>query len=789
MTLTQLPLEDTIASVASAGRDHGLTKPDAERLMQAFARCDYDILRVKAIQSLRTIGASGSHEVLIAALHDDDEDVRVDAADALGRLGNREAVAPLIENLVHDPCADVKLSAIGALHALDGRESAPILRQLVTGRGKDVVWDEDEVFVDEWDGWLDIQIAAIEALGAFGDAEAIEPIIAAMNDPEAQNIDSYAMEAFRSIGEPALPTLAICARSDKRMRRLQAIKTASGIAGEGALKILKAALEDKDNDIRLEAFEAMLKRAPSVELFEAALEDNNELVRIAAYQRLQLDSAGYLDRALADPSPKVKLALIKRLSEVEFQNSKDPVFRALVLLSESKHDEVASAALAVLAVNAESEVKRELADLFDKTDGNPDARERRQWAVVDALAATPKAHCLDWLERATGSHSRSVRLKALTAIGRIVSQGDLAADIRTRGMALLESFSIRVETDTEDSSPAEHEPIGGELAEGSQGDESEEVAAFSQQNAEDIAGMKAAGLDLGDERDQTEGPTSSLGAILGHEAIARDLIAEAESEVEQAELSMNEQALLNQARRNLSRRKIDLDGDAEQIDREIAITAIQLLGDHSLALDHLLTQASSNDPDICAAALESLSRILPQANGLTEDRQSELEHLLVASLSSAHTPVRQQAMRVVSVASVSSDQLAEQIGNALTDEQARIRLEAIKPHLALGGSTEILVPMLDDDSSMVRQAAMRHLADVAPDLAVERIVDFLIENPEQSLAKLLGQNAGQKTREQLASVMTSHLNTTEQKAKWGILLTALADCFPVESHQMNGAAA
>ena len=78
---------------------------------------------------------------------------------------------------------------------------------------------------------------------------------------------------------------------------------------------------------------------------------------------------------------------------------------------------------------------------------------------------------------------------------------------------------------------------------------------------------------------------------------------------------------------------------------------------------------------------------------------------------------------------------------------------------------------------MVRQSAMGNLARFAPDLAVDHIVDFLINNPELSLKSMLGSSIDDDERSRLAAMFVRRLNQSDRKAQWGIILTALSDCY------------
>ncbi len=802
MTQISPSLNESLAGLTSAP----IGKAETCRVLEVFAQSDFDILRVKAVQGLRDLKATDSVPLLIQALHDDDEDVRVDAAESLGLLGDTSAIPALIENLTYDPCAEVKQNAVQALGLLNAKEAAPLLRQLVIGRGEEIQWDEDEYHRDEWDGWLDIQIMAIDALAKLKDVEAIEPIMLAVNDPENQDLSVQAMNALAQIGDASLPSLGVCAQSSSRRRRFHAVRALASMSSDKALELLDKALDDPDHDIRILAFETLLRRKPSVELFERALEDNSDQVRMAALAKLDLDQMGYLQRALSDPSPKVQLALVRRLSDAQsgtpITSKEQPFFKALYILFENSGAEVSSSALGALAALAPELIKQELKDLFERTDMPKDEQEQRQWAVVDGLSKRDDVFCLEWLQQACGSASRSVRLKALASIGMIAGKEELDDKIKAQALAVLIAFGrSKSFADEEIEQIDEDGEADSEVADlTADQDESEEEEAQP-----DLEAMKDAGLDLGHEKDQSEGPTSSLGAILGHEAIAKDLIEEAEEQEDIGELSLNEQALLNRARRNLRRRKIDLDGDAEQIEQELCLTAIHLMGEHDWTIGQLMDIAQSEQADKALAALEALTRLADRsvdaplsAREITAEDQAEadenadgddrsaIEKVVFSALTSSQMTVQKQGLRLLAklpqAKLVRGDAFRDLVEKCLQDSESTLRIDAMPAYLVLGGDAGKLVPYLQDASTLVRQATMRLLAQKAPNLAIDHIVDFLLGNPEQTLNSLLGEEVmtkhlSQQERQRLASSFARKLTNDKAKAEWTIILPAMTQLY------------
>ncbi len=77
-----------------------------------------DVHRVAAARALGRIADRVAVSTLVSALLDEDEDVRTDAAAALGEVGDPAAGPKLLENLLGDPCTDVKQAALDSLISL-----------------------------------------------------------------------------------------------------------------------------------------------------------------------------------------------------------------------------------------------------------------------------------------------------------------------------------------------------------------------------------------------------------------------------------------------------------------------------------------------------------------------------------------------------------------------------------------------------------------------------------------------------------------------------------------------
>lgn len=717
-------------------------RDEATSLVSEYAKSDYDVIRLRAIQALTAIGAKNS-PALVEALLDDDEDVRQDAAQALGALGVQEAASQLLENLIHDPCGEVKLACVNALAELQFDDAAPYLRTFVAGRGDEVTWDEDELHQDEWDDWLDTQIAAIKALGQLGDAAAIEPIVMALMDEDGQELGDVACEALGRIGQPAVPTLGVFAQSSNRRLRHRALKALAAVGGTEAEGILRKVLKDKDGAVRLIAYEALMPNNTS--LVEQALTDAVEDIRIAALNMSGFSEAELLDRMMRDPGAKVQLALIDRLDRgAPIADREDLRWQVLDFLATGQQPEVSAQALGLLAALAPELVADRLNALFS-VDASDLKAERMQWAIVDALATSPSREAAEWLQRACRSPFRSVRLKALASLATIVADDARPHVNQQQGREMLLSFALApmplaVEQDPEEEAPRT-----------------------------DIAALEGAGLDVSEGGDN--GPTSSLGAILGHDAIAAEMQQEAEEDVVQP-LTPREQALLAKATRHPKRRRVALDDDSEALARETRMSAIRLLGEVRGMQVMLAQIAQDADTEIAQQALSALGVSVARHGAELDDRQ--VVELITQGLSHTDSNLSLQALKLLQLADLPpQDALRGKLRAMLKTGDTPFRIDAMHILTKWNGTADVAGGLLDDPSAPVRQAAMRLISEIAPERACAEIVPFLLANPEQRILTYVNDNSPAVVS--IGRKLLAELRDQNRRGQWPVMITALAD--------------
>jgi HEAT repeat protein len=234
---------------------------------------------------------------LIQALGDRDRDVRKAACRALGAIGDRQAVPPLIQAL-----RDwyVREAACEALGAIGDRQAVPHLIQAL-GDGNSVA------FMD-WD--RDVRKAACWALGEIGDRQAVPPLIQALRDWN-RDVRAAACWALVKIGAPAVPHL-IQALGDGNEDVRAAACWALVKIGAPAVPHLIQALGDGNEDVRAAACWALVKiGAPAVPHLIQALGDGDWYVRAAACEALVeigAPAVPHLIQALGDGNEDVRVA-------------------------------------------------------------------------------------------------------------------------------------------------------------------------------------------------------------------------------------------------------------------------------------------------------------------------------------------------------------------------------------------------------------------------------------------------------------------------------------------------
>lgn len=296
---------------------------DTARILLTHLGEGNDVIRTGAVRALaaQVPGEDSVREALLGALLDEDPDVRTDAMEALASFARPDDAEKIRESLMGDPVREVKLAAIDLLVQLRDQDSIALLRALTRGRAEDQVAWEDEAGL--WDEWLDIQAAAIRALGQLGATDAVEDMLAARDDEFGQNLDLPVFDALANLGEAGMVWLLATAQTEPGLARKRALEAMTKIdpqalephldflLGDGSAEVRRLALpmlsptDDrlaylalKDTDAALRAT-ALTAAAPArPDLAVAALSDDAPEVQAVALDHLTLPLDGKIAEAL-----------------------------------------------------------------------------------------------------------------------------------------------------------------------------------------------------------------------------------------------------------------------------------------------------------------------------------------------------------------------------------------------------------------------------------------------------------------------------------------------------------
>lgn len=289
-----------------------------------FLNCENEVVRSAAVRALGV--QSGSPDIrgaLLGLLRDEDPDVRSDAIEALMPLAQPEDADAILASLTGDPVREVKLAAISILARLNDRGSVDLLRAFVLDKCEDrVAWEDD---LGDWDDWLDVQIAAIDALGAMEAEDAIEDMLAAQDDEMGQTLDVPVFRALSKMGREGVVWL------------LATIQTAPGLSRKRAAEAVALTNPDVLTDFR-----------------DELVSSDDPSLRILVLPLLSENDADAATLTQDDPSDVVRIAGLRNFAECR------PEWVLNALLDESEN--VRAEALGLLALPVDEEIHEVVVD-------------------------------------------------------------------------------------------------------------------------------------------------------------------------------------------------------------------------------------------------------------------------------------------------------------------------------------------------------------------------------------------------------------------------------------------
>jgi HEAT repeat protein len=296
-------------------------------------------LRIKTIllEVLGRIGKEASVPILLQALEDSHEEVRVAAAKALGQIRSSVAVDPLIRRL-RDSFGHIRRAAASSLGAMgDPRALIPLVEILK-------------------DPYPDVRMAASEAIVKIQGLPSEEKIrwIQPLLNEDRDEVRVLALQTlFHIAGEKLFPLYLQCLRDSSWKVREGAVRALGSFTNLEVNKFLLPLLEDENSQVRVMVVKA-IARFPgnqTVEVLLSQLKDPDPRVRYEICKQLKnFNHPRVIPRlieCLQDRSGMVQLAAIETLCHFKAAEALEPL-RQLVKMQDPDLVKEATQAIKIL---------------------------------------------------------------------------------------------------------------------------------------------------------------------------------------------------------------------------------------------------------------------------------------------------------------------------------------------------------------------------------------------------------------------------------------------------------
>ena len=678
-----------------------------------------DIHRCIAAKALGRMHADEAVQTLIAALLDEDEDVRADAADALARIGDPASEKQLLENLIGDPSRDVKLSAIEALANLGSQEVVPWLQRMVTGRDDEIVWDDADYFAGGWDDWTDIQIKAIEALAALGNHDSVSAIVDAIRDEEGQDLDQVGFTALARLGGDGLKELAGFMKdpSERRRRRAAGVLIAdSGPVGDAAFM---QALEDKSPAVRLAAGEALAKRNPDDERMLFVLLDQSAMVRAAAVPLSARYHPDRILRLIQDPDTKVRIAamalLISDPDLIADNEDKETIVDEIKTCLKIEGTSLAAIATEALAAVAPDTAEQLLLPII----ADDTCQSEVRLGAARALARLGGDEAAKALARVLSDENRQLRMEALSGLSAMTATlegwpnayGDLL--VAAMQGILVSNPEPEPEEEQEqthdEASDDDNANAGDEAGEEAESEVAPEVSLEPESKPDSDTEIEAAKPqdepESEPEPEPAPAPTSTLDAILADNG-ENQAIAEADETP--VELDSQDLEFLSLAEDGkMSKKRVSPTPDIPA-HSDVRVLAARLLGDHcnDIVAMELIDALNAEDEALNVAGVDSLYRIAAFQGTLPE----QVIASLIDVLGKRQVDLRMLAIRALGLSGAENNEAEKALIKLLKNDDSYLRSEAVSALGRLGLAWPAIVKRMSDEDPSVRLVAAEAMA-------------------------------------------------------------------------------
>ena len=693
-----------------------------------------DIHRCLAARALGEIGDPRAVGPLVAALLDEDGDVRADAAAALARQPDPEAGAQLLQNLLGDPVREVKLHAIDALAALRHPDLGSWLCRIVRGRCDEISWS-DPATEGGWDDWIDVRIKAVEGLAALGCRDAVPAIVDAIDDefgPDLSEVGFAALARLGPLGLDALMRYGDHANIRWRRRAVAWLVAAIPDLGDDAVA---RALNDRETEVRLAAARALAKRDPSHSRLAALFLDASAEIRAEIARLCGRYHPGKLLRLLADADTDVRIAALEQIAAAPDRFGVRSAKRLRRMLRATQPAVAGRAAEALGAVDPDGCVG-DLALLLATKERPVEAR----LGAVNGLARGDGPAAVAALSAVIVDPSRRIRLAALAALAGMSVRADWPNGAGDTLLAVLSGTGWSAEPVPTDEpqdaiAPADDDPAG--------------------------AGYDGPAVRSG------AFPTSTLDALSGEHRPPAPTVQDDEA----IELTQRDLAYLCLTERTPRKRRVAVEPEIDpRIDaRRCAARVLGGVAREDVARA-LAERLEDGDQEVRRAAAESLVALADRIGKLPDGVLARL----AAGLTDDDDAVRALVVRAIGCAG--AETLSDAICLTLDDPDSVVRAEGVRVLAKLAGPHEAIAPRLHDFDATVRLAAAEALSRApAPgqDIAA-MLVDFAFDNAGQGgheATRLLRNVDPATVRDRLLNI----LHNQQRRREWSVAIEVLGD--------------
>lgn len=661
-------------------------RPDPVATLIHHIETGNDVLRTGAVRALanRAPGDMRGRKALLAALLDEDPDVRTDAMDALAAFASPEDADAIRHSLEGDPVREVKSAAIGILSKLEDRDSIPILRALAASRAEDQVAWEDEN--DVWDDWLEIQVQAIEALGSMGIQEAVADLLAIRRDEYGQNVDLPVFRALAKMGERGGTELLTIAKAETGQARKRALEAFAGSDTDVLRDHIDFLLADDMTAIRRLAMPLLAPEDPRA--YALAFTDQDPVLRREALLHFAPWCPKWPTAALSDTDEAVqaaaldvlKLPLVPKLSEALTAN-------LLAWLSVSGPVLATAAARFLPRFSADDAAEPLLALIND-----PARPLEARIAAVDALGTLGGEATTERLIHLLGNEAQQVRAMALSHLARLAKSGNERARQAVVHAILGELLSP-------EEAVASQSEIGGgpDLA----------APRFDSDERKMVRISRDGEILTTDAETGTHAPRSTLDAIQFPQRIPDTGDSASATDADMAE-ETPEESTPKRRRRRAVEGPVTVAAD---LTRVALIHAAEIAGE---SIETAILAACDSSDQVLR--LQAYTTLLQRAE--TQPIGEDGNARIAAGLSDNLPAVRSIAAEM---AATHADLMA-QLAPLLADEDAMVRAVAVRTVESVGTGIEFL----SDPARQVRKAALEKALGASQEGNANKVFDTLL---------------------------------------------------------------